>query len=369
MLINLSQLTKKQKFSFFFVVGALSVLPILIFAAGQIQETRKFAAGSGEIGLRINPRSVEITRSQALTLSVNLYKSGSRSISVSGAQAVITLDSPFTVLSASCVSPFNGLPFVRISGQSVTVMCAIASGANPVAVNLSDVVFANINIRVSSTATLGAADVTFTKTRVTEAGISGQAPDVSTSGLTASFNIVSGTTPVTPTQMISPTPTLTARQICTSSGFTWKSFPNSCVDSCSLLGPNPANCSQVLTNGCDCGANRCWNGSFCALNATGLTPTLTPRPPTRTPTPSPEVFPTEIIPTEVVNPTEEIQPTAGARTCRGDPARLTCFESWRLSFMSGIISDEADMTQDGNVSLLDFELWRRSYLGRFTIGQ
>src|SRR3989338_3949900 len=241
MTVNLSQLTKKQKFSFFFVVGALLVLPILIFAAGQIQEVRKFAAGSGEIGLRINPRSVEITRGQALTLSVNLYKSGSRSISVSGAQAVLSLDSPFIIQSATCVSPFNGLPFVKINGQSVTVMCAIASGANPVSVSLSDVVFAKINITVASTAPLGAADVSFTKTRVTEAGVSGQAPDVSTSGLTASFNIVSGTTPVTPTKMNTPTPTFTPRQICTSTGFTWKSFPNSCVDSCILLGPNTTN--------------------------------------------------------------------------------------------------------------------------------
>src|SRR3989344_2819306 len=144
MTVNLSQLTKKQKFSIFFVAGGLFVLPILIFAAGQIQEGRKFAAGSGEKGLRINPRSVEISRGQALTLSVNLYKSGSRSISVSGAQAVISLDSPFIIQSATCVSPFNGLPFVRINGQSVTVMCAIASGSNPVPLGLSDVVFVRI---------------------------------------------------------------------------------------------------------------------------------------------------------------------------------------------------------------------------------
>ena len=167
MTVNLSQLTKNQKFSLFFVAGALFVLPILLFAAGQIQETRKFAAGSGEIGLRISPRSAEIIQGQTVTLSVNLYKSGSRSISVSGAQAVIALDNPFNILSASCVSPFNGLPFVRISGQTVTVMCAIASGANPVTVALSDVAFANINVRVASTAPLGAADVVFTITLFT----------------------------------------------------------------------------------------------------------------------------------------------------------------------------------------------------------
>lgn len=83
----------------------------------------------------------------------------------------------------------------------------------------------------------------------------------------------------TPTRTPTPTPTRTPQQLCESSGYPWKLFPNSCVDSCRLLTPPPPLCLAVFTPGCDCGADKCWNGTLCVNN--GATPT-----PTRTPTPT-----------------------------------------------------------------------------------
>ena len=43
----------------------------------------------------------------------------------------------------------------------------------------------------------------------------------------------------------------------------WESFPNSCVDSCDLINKDIYLCAQVITEGCDCGVYRCWNGETC----------------------------------------------------------------------------------------------------------
>lgn len=68
---------------------------------------------------------------------------------------------------------------------------------------------------------------------------------------------------------------------CTTSGGTWRMFPNSCVDSCELA-QNPAlMCLQVLTEGCDCGANKCWNGSLCIDNPYTIEPLPNPKPTTK----------------------------------------------------------------------------------------
>lgn len=51
---------------------------------------------------------------------------------------------------------------------------------------------------------------------------------------------------------------------CASGNGIWKKFPNGCADSCiSKMGP--AVCTSVITESCDCGENRCWNGSACYI--------------------------------------------------------------------------------------------------------
>ena len=50
--------------------------------------------------------------------------------------------------------------------------------------------------------------------------------------------------------------------LCEKSGGTWREFSNGCVDSCSAKGEDIF-CTQVLTMGCDCGVDRCWNGLSC----------------------------------------------------------------------------------------------------------
>ena len=47
---------------------------------------------------------------------------------------------------------------------------------------------------------------------------------------------------------------------CEKSGGIWKEFPDTCVDSCGYYRGNPSiGCGEALTDGCDCGTDKCWN--------------------------------------------------------------------------------------------------------------
>lgn len=53
---------------------------------------------------------------------------------------------------------------------------------------------------------------------------------------------------------------------CKDSGGKWVGFSNNCVDSCDYIRGNVQTCGQILTQGCDCGPNKCWNGKSCEAN-------------------------------------------------------------------------------------------------------
>ena len=54
---------------------------------------------------------------------------------------------------------------------------------------------------------------------------------------------------------------------CMGVGGEWKTFTNGCVDSClKERSEEPVFCTQALTDGCDCGSDRCWNGKSCEGN-------------------------------------------------------------------------------------------------------
>jgi hypothetical protein len=54
-------------------------------------------------------------------------------------------------------------------------------------------------------------------------------------------------------------------EYCESKGATYKGFTNGCMDSCEYA-RNPGACTTVLTSGCDCGPEKCWNGFECENN-------------------------------------------------------------------------------------------------------
>ena len=53
---------------------------------------------------------------------------------------------------------------------------------------------------------------------------------------------------------------------CIKSGSKWTGFSNTCVDSCSYARNEVQVCGQILTQGCDCGPEMCWNGNSCEKN-------------------------------------------------------------------------------------------------------
>ena len=47
----------------------------------------------------------------------------------------------------------------------------------------------------------------------------------------------------------------------------WIEFNNGCIDSCEYIrNPEEISCIQVLTYGCECGKDKCWNGETCEDN-------------------------------------------------------------------------------------------------------
>ena len=50
---------------------------------------------------------------------------------------------------------------------------------------------------------------------------------------------------------------------CDAAGAMWQMFRNGCVDHCSSQRGEKEICTQALTQGCECGENKCWNGESC----------------------------------------------------------------------------------------------------------
>ncbi|MBD3354909.1 hypothetical protein GF361_02905 [Candidatus Woesearchaeota archaeon] len=57
---------------------------------------------------------------------------------------------------------------------------------------------------------------------------------------------------------------MSREDICEKAGGKWKQMPNACVDSCESQRDGMM-CAQVLTEGCDCGQEMCWNGTGCEM--------------------------------------------------------------------------------------------------------
>lgn len=168
----------------------LLALPLAILLAVTPTKVQKRAEGSKEVSLKFVPSSGSYNRGSPLSLKMAIYNLTTRQIVASGVQSVINVANEFTIDSVTCEAPFNGLPFVRIDAQRVTVMCAIAAGATPVNLTAGETNFATLNLTVKDTAVDGTtAAIAFSSTRVTEAGVPGQAPDVSTAGEAASYTI------------------------------------------------------------------------------------------------------------------------------------------------------------------------------------
>lgn len=50
---------------------------------------------------------------------------------------------------------------------------------------------------------------------------------------------------------------------CIKSGGQWKGFSDSCADTCEFVRGVNVGCKEVITQSCDCGPDKCWNGEEC----------------------------------------------------------------------------------------------------------
>ena len=205
--INL-ELTKKQIVNLLILLGLLLALPITLLLVKQRQEIRKRAAGSYEIDLKLDPSSGEKPQGETFDVKIVLLKTASREIKISGAEVVLEVDEKLAINSVICDSAFDGLRIERIDNRKITLMCTINIDTEPISLEAEPISLGTISLSVKPDTSLGTTQVTFSDTRVTEAGIPGQAPDVSTAGQEAIYIIVSPPT-VTPTPTSTPNPTVT----------------------------------------------------------------------------------------------------------------------------------------------------------------
>jgi hypothetical protein len=57
------------------------------------------------------------------------------------------------------------------------------------------------------------------------------------------------------------------KEECEIAGGTWKPFNSACADTCDFVrNPTTHFCAQLLTESCDCGDDKCWNGETCEDN-------------------------------------------------------------------------------------------------------
>src|SRR3990167_2385593 len=204
-------MNRKQLITLIIITLLVVFLPLVIFMTRQNQDIRNRAQGTNEAGLRFEPASGTFPPGQEVTINVAMYNISGRTINVSGAQSVLNVSNKFAIVSDSCEAPFNGVPFTRITNQTVTVMCAIQTGTTPINLTNSNSVFAKVVLNPNAGSS-GNAPLTFTSTRVTEAGVPNQAPDVSDAGANSTYIIGQGN--ITPTDYITapvdPSPTIPA---------------------------------------------------------------------------------------------------------------------------------------------------------------
>jgi len=323
-----SNLTTKQKISLLMLLGIVIVLPLGLYLVGQQQELRKRAEGTREVDLRFDPTTGEKYRGETFPIFIKIFKMAQRSIKASGIQVTINVSNKFTINSAVCQPPFDALPFIKINGQSVTVMCTIALGVDPPELTALGQAFTLLNFTVKSDAEEGDAPITFTSTRVTEAGVAGQAPDVSTGGQPASFTVVA----LIPT--LSPTPTISA-----------SATPIPTLSPTLPPFETPTPTITVI-----------------------ISPTITISP---IPTSSPTISPTTLLtpsPVTSLTPTPSNCPlkSEGDADCNNSIDENDYF-IWKCEFIgngkcsNSTIENRADFNQDGKVTLTDFEFWRRSF--------
>jgi len=166
------------------------MLPVAALGAQLIRNYRSLATGSYEVGVKVVPATGSYYLGDSINVQVKINRISARAIKVSGVQAVITVGDKLQINNVSCLAPFNGLPFININGQQVTIFCAIATSTTPVTLSTGDVAIATLSLTVDPYATDGTTQITFNSTRVTEAGIPGQAPDVSNAGSLATYTII-----------------------------------------------------------------------------------------------------------------------------------------------------------------------------------
>lgn len=159
---------------------------------------------------------------------------------------------------------------------------------------------------------------------------------------------------------------------CLNAGGQWLEFSNGCADSCAYAADPTSMCTMVITNGCDCGPDKCWDRDYSCV------PNPVPNDPRPSETPYPSITPISSEPTITpplepsappITPIDPVCPTAdiasslypnGYISSGSDlPIKDCCVDGYDRSFLITQFftnNSLSDINNDGKIDLWDYSI-------------
>ncbi|OGG23451.1 hypothetical protein A3E42_00190 [Candidatus Gottesmanbacteria bacterium RIFCSPHIGHO2_12_FULL_40_13] len=181
--------TKYRRLLLIIAIFVVLFLFLLKLNSTKKREIDKIEEGSREVAVQLNPREGEKVIGESFEVMISLSKRTDRDIKISGAQAELLASDGLKFDSAECLEPFNGLPYVKINGRIITLVCSISIDSEAVIISDDDINFGRVNLTAAGGGKASQESLSFNRVRVTESGIEGKAPDLSLLGGKALFVI------------------------------------------------------------------------------------------------------------------------------------------------------------------------------------
>ncbi len=183
------------------IVIAVFIILIIIAVWGVFQR-QLFQKKAGKTGRPVTVDIVAVKGTKPGEFQASIQMITNQALPVSGAEATVTISDKLTIddINSKCIAPFDRIVRNEINTETntATFLCAIDPNATPPTLEVGKgMQFARLFLTVKDNQS-GEAPITFTRTRVTQANIENQAPDIANDGTNYTYQIAS----------IQPSPTL-----------------------------------------------------------------------------------------------------------------------------------------------------------------
>lgn len=194
---------RREKIQLLIIAGFIILIVIAVWGVFQRQLLEKRAAKTGR------PVSVQFIapdgKKAGDTFETSIQMVSNQQVQISGAEATVNVSNKFTIddVQSKCIAPFDRVSYVTIdnSTNTATFLCAIDPNITPPTLQVgAPVQFARIVLTIKDKES-GEAPITFLRTRVTQANLPNQAPDIANDGQNTVYRISSASPTDTITQL------------------------------------------------------------------------------------------------------------------------------------------------------------------------